>query len=350
MKVHQMLPTFSPSDAIGNEVILIQRILRERGYESEIFCESHNTDILAHHYSEYPREFDRDRILIYHHSIGSNIAEFIKNLSDKKLMIYHNITPAHYFSGVNDHLAYLLEKGRQELYDISSSITFAVGDSEYNRQELEDAGYSHTVLLPILLDFTAYPDPCMGTFKRFSDGWTNILFVGRISPNKAYEDIIKTFNYYKGINPNSRLLLPGSYEGTELYYGSLQELIERLHLTDVHFPGKVSFEELVAYYKCADIFLCMSEHEGFNVPIVESMYYEVPVIAYNTCAIPYTLGDAGILINTKEFLIIAELINIVILNKKMKMRIIDKQKERLSEYFETREKFNQIINYFLEEI
>lgn len=335
MKVHQILPTFSPADAIGNEVILIQEILRESGYESEIFCESHHPNVSAYHYNQYSQESGKDNVLIYHHSIGSNIAGFINELPDKKMMIYHNITPASYFFGINDSLVYLLQKGRQELHDLSSSIQLAVGDSEYNRQELENAGYTDTGVLPILLDFTAYPDPCMETLERFSNGWTNVLFVGRISPNKAYEDIIKTFYYYKHINHNSRLLLPGSYEGTEIYYESLQELIRKLHLTDVYFPGKVNFEELVAYYKCADIFLCMSEHEGFNVPIVESMYFGVPIIAYNACAIPHTLGDAGILINRKDYSIIAELMHYLLDNTSLKNKLIlNQEKRRNSFYFE----------------
>lgn len=350
MKVHQILSDFHPGDAIGNETILIQKIFRESGYESEVFCKNHHHSLSAHQYNEYPRDIERNRILIYHHSIGSDIAEFIKDLPDKKMMIYHNITPAHFFAGINEHLFYLLEKGRQELCDLTDSIQLAVGDSEYNRQELENVGYPCTDVLPILLDFTAYSKICLDTLKSFSDDWINILFVGRISPNKAYEDVIKTFYYYKLLNPKSRLLLPGSYQGTELYYDSLQKLVQKLRLTDVHFFGKINLEELVAYYKCADIFLCMSEHEGFNVPLLESMYFDIPIIAYNTCAIPYTLGDAGILINSKEYGVISELINIVVNDKDLSMKILKKQKKQLEKYnLETNKiKLKNLITFIME--
>lgn len=348
MIVHQILPNISPGDAIGNEVLLIQKLLREKGHSSEIFCEAYNPAVKAKVYQKYHTYSRSDAILLYHHSIGSQIGDFIAGLPEKKVMLYHNITTPSYFEGIDDHLAYLLQKGRSELPLLAPYFTIAFGDSEYNRLELEAAGYTRTDVLPILIDFSRYPAACKKTLEKYSDGRTNILFVGRISPNKRLEDIIRTFYYYKKINPSARLLLPGSYDRMERYHQSLLNLALELNVADVIFPGKVSFHELVAYYQAADLFLCMSEHEGFNVPIVECMHFRVPILAYNACAIPYTLGNSGVLINIKNFEEVAEMIEIVLKNDPLRTRILETQDHRLS-YFDYNVHLSRLLS-IIEEV
>src|SRR5690606_3919553 len=150
--------------------------------------------------------------------------------------------------------------------------------------------------------------------ERFSkDGYTNLLFVGRIAPNKKQDDIIKIFYYYKKfINPESRLILVGSYIGMERYYSELIKLVNDLDLQDVFFTGHIPFESILAYYQISHLFLCMSEHEGFCVPIVEAMLFDLPIIAYRSSAVPATLGNAGFVVSEKNYKAIAELIHIVL--------------------------------------
>lgn len=349
MKIHQILPSITPGDAIGNEVLLIRDLLRSWGYESDIFAQHIHPDVQACSYKEYELESSPHNLLIYHFSIGSEISDFIKGLPDRKIMMYHNITPSHFFRGINDTLMHLLDQGRKELESLSQVFDLALAVSEYNRIELERAGYSETAVLPLLIDFSKYQSHNPEILKKYSDDWVNILFVGRISPNKKHEDIIKVFYYYKSINPKARLLISGDWSGCEPYFQALQSLVQRLGLSDIHFLGKVPFRDLVSYYMVSDIFLCMSEHEGFNVPLVESMFFGIPIIAYNACAIPYTLGDAGVLVNKKDYLEIAELINVIISNANIKQRLISKQNERLKEfgYDQTTEQFRQIIDMFM---
>ncbi|RQD92770.1 glycosyltransferase, partial [Methanosalsum natronophilum] len=230
----------------------------------------------------------------------------------------------------------------------AQNFDIALGDSEYNRYELEQMGYPNTGVLPLLIDYSIYTSWNHDLCNTYSDDWVNILFVGRISPNKKHEDIIKVFYYYKKIKPKSRLFLPGGYGGCEPYFHSLQTLVQDLQLSDVHFPGKVPIEDLVSYYQVSDIFLCMSEHEGFNVPLVESMYFGVPIIAYNACAIPHTLGDAGILVKSKSYIEIAELINLIVEDQAIRERLISRQRERLKafDYSKIAAEFYAIIKRF----
>ena len=149
--------------------------------------------------------------------------------------------------------------------------------------------------------------------SNIDDDWTNVMFVGRVIPNKRFETIIRAFHVYRTrYNPRSRLLLVGSYSGFEKYFAALQGLIASLGTPDVHFLGHVSNEELTAFYDLADLFLCASEHEGFCVPIVEAFYKRVPVLALAATAVPATMDGAGVLYNTTDPFEIARLMAAVL--------------------------------------
>jgi glycosyltransferase involved in cell wall biosynthesis len=190
----------------------------------------------------------------------------------------------------------------------------ALGDSEYNRQELEALGFPRSGVLPVVPGFSHLDlPPNAMTADRFDDGWANLLFVGRVIPNKKFEDVIRAFHVYRTrYNPRSRLLLVGAYSGFERYLAMLNGLVARLATPDVHFLGHVSNEELTALYDIADLFLCASEHEGFCVPIVEAFYKRVPVLAYAATAVPATMDGGGVLYETKDPFEIARLIAAVL--------------------------------------
>ncbi len=332
MEIHQILPTISPGDAIGNEAQEIKRVLNEWGYKSEIYAQNIHPKINAKKYTEYKKVSSKENILIFHFSIGSEVSEFVKKLPDKKIMIYHNITPPEYFCGVNETLVNLLENGKKELRSLVDHIDLAVGVSEYNRLELQEMGFKNTDVLPIIINFHEYSSPNKKLLSKYDDDFVNLLFVGRVTPHKRQEDIIKVFYYYKLINPKSRLFLAGSYEGCEIYSDYLKKLIQELNMKDVYLLGKISFNDLISYYKLADFFICMSEHEGFCVPILESMYFEVPIIAYKSTAIPFTLEDTGILVKEKNYCEIAEMVNVLIEDEELRSTLVKKQKDRLENF------------------
>ena len=139
------------------------------------------------------------------------------------------------------------------------------------------------------------------------------MFVGRVIPNKKFENVIRAFHAYRTQhNPRSRLLLVGSHSGFERYLAMLHALIARLGTPDVHFLGHVTNEELTALYDVADLFLCASEHEGFCVPIIEAFYKQVPVLAYAATAVPATMDGGGVLYDTQDPLEIARLMDAVL--------------------------------------
>ena len=351
MQIHQILPDIKSGDAIGNETLLLRDILRESGFTSEIYAKNFHPTTNSHPYEQYKTVSSKDNILIYHYSIGSDVSDFIRTLPDQLVLIYHNQTPERYFWGVNDRLAGLLHKGREDLKDFVKITCLGLGDSAFNCRELQEQGFSRTDVLPLIIDFGKYSVKNKKIIHEYDDQKINLIFVGRISPNKRQDEVIRVFYYFKHIHPDARLFLIGGHEGCEAYYQSLKNLIAGLSLTDVYMPGAVSDSDLNSYYTVADAFLCMSEHEGFCVPLVESMYFGIPIIANNTTAIPDTLGGSGILLNSKNYCEIAELIHVILRDEKVRRRLVEKQSEVFQnyQYDKTREKFLNFIRQFLQD-
>jgi glycosyltransferase involved in cell wall biosynthesis len=327
--VHQLLAALSYGDAIGNEALAIQSVLRRAGYDSEIFAEKVHPRVahLARPLWAYERVSSPSTVCLYHFSIGSAAGRLIYHAPDRLVAIYHNITPAHFFLGFHQHLAGLCHHGRRELETFAARTELGLGDSEFNRQELEDAGFARTAVLPIVLDLERYDRPAAPVVGRlYGDARTNVLFVGRIIPNKKIDDLIRVFAaYQRWVDPVSRLLLVGDYRGHERYYQRLLELVDELRLDEVVFTGQVDDDELLAYYRAADVFLCLSEHEGFCVPLQEAMLFRVPVIAFDAGAVRETLAGGGILLREKKPEEVAELIGQVLGDPGLKASVLATQ-------------------------
>lgn len=328
-QVHQLLAALSYGDAIGNEALAIQRHLRGMGFESEIYAERVHPRMarLARPLWRYPEVSSKDSVCLFHFSIGSAAGRLIHPAPDRLVSIYHNITPAHFFLGFHRHLAGLCYHGRRELRAFAPRTELALGDSEFNRRELEQAGYERTGVLPIVLDLASYDRPAAPVVDRmFRDGRRNLLFVGRVIPNKRIDDLIRVFAVYQRyLEPRSRLLLVGEHKGFERYYDRLRQLVAELRVEEVVFTGHVDDDELLAYYRLADLFLCLSEHEGFCVPLVEAMHFGVPVVAYDASAVAETLRGGGVLLRDKSPALVAELVDRVINDAALRAGVLRSQ-------------------------
>lgn len=334
--IHQMLPNFSYGDAIGNDVLGIQKVLRGWGLESEIYAQHVHPKLAgsARPYWEYREESGFNRLLIFHFSIGSEVSEFVRRLPDRKILIYHNITPPHFFRGINPEVERRCALGLEELKMLAPHFDLALGVSEYNRQELERVGFKKTGVLPIFLDFKDYYLSPKETLKKdLTDGRINILHVGRIVPQKKIEDLIRVFYLFQARHrPDSRLILVGTDSGMRNYGRTLRKMAEDLGLQEkVLFAGFATFRELITYYSTARAYLCLSEHEGFCVPLMESMFFGLPIVAYLTGGISETLGGTGIGLKEKNWEEIAEALALVIEDPDFRERIIAGQKERLKD-------------------
>ncbi|MGB3714078.1 MAG: glycosyltransferase [Candidatus Promineifilaceae bacterium] len=338
MVLHQFSESAIEGDAITDQALLIRRWLRNSGYQSEIFTEHCRPEMEneVRPVSSYRRQRGED-VLIYHHAIGADVADRLLQLEIPSSLIYHNITPSGFFSQTDPVLSRQLSVGRTQLLALRKQTLLALGDSDFNELELKEAGYTDTGVLPIVLDpkkYAATPDP--GVMARFGDGRRNLLFLGRLAPNKKQEDLMKLLHYYRRIEPGARLILVGSALLAN-YTNWLHDFAHTLNLEDsVVFTGHVSQAEMIAYYQIADLYVSMSEHEGFGKPLIESMYFDLPVLDYSSTAIPYTLGNAGVLFRYKHYEALAEVTDILITDEGVRQRIVEGQRRRVQDYLEPR--------------
>ena len=327
--VHQVLATLGYGDAIGNEALGIRHVLREAGYASDIYVQTADPR-LEHETTDYRDLLDDagpETILLHHFSIGSRASRIAYALPGRMVLIYHNITPPEYFIGVNPTLVQLCYTGQRELGAYVARCTLALGDSEFNRAELETIGFPRTGVLPAVPSFDHLDGPPSRLLAAtFDDAWTNILFVGRTIPNKRLEDLIRFFYAYRlKYNPASRLLLVGAQSGFEEYVAALHDLIATLRVPDVHLIGHVSNAELTGLYDVADLFLSASEHEGFCVPLIEAFYKRIPVIAFDATAVPVTMDGGGVLYDYKDPRHVASLMHAVLSDAALETEVLRAQ-------------------------
>lgn len=337
MKIIQLLPSLRHGDAVSNDAMEMARILNREGYETFLYADMLGENLgadAARPAVEMP-EPEKEDILLYHLSTGSRLHEKIPGMKCHKIFVYHNITPPDFFRGYNPYLEKKCREGLEEAGKLSGIPDYVLAVSEYNKADLIRMGYSCPIdVVPILIPGDKYEaEPDSGMLRRLRDGHCNILFTGRIAPNKKHENLIAAFYVYqRNFNPDARLILAGGAAGNELYLNDLKKYAMRLGLTerDICFTGHISQAELNACYRAADVFLCFSEHEGFCVPLLEAMHFGLPVIALDRAAVAETLGGCGILLQENSPSMAAAVIDVVYREKQLREQLIDGQNRRLA--------------------
>ena len=327
MKVIQLLRGYTSGDGVSNVVDYFKQTFDRLGVESYIINRClYKEDINEGWISE-------DDILFYH--VAVDVEPFIRYMKCKKIMVFHNITDPNLMIGSGfEEIRVRCAAGLYEIRTIDHLFDAAIVFSDYSKRTLIESGWNADKIfnIPIKVMLDRFSGKAAETvLERYSDGCTNILFTGRVAIHKRFEDIIKTFAAYKEkYNLNSRLLLVGSTSDKE-YLQALLNLIRKLGIEDsVVFTGHVSFSEYLAFYKVANVFLCMSAHEGFCIPLVEAMYFGIPIVASSTTAIPDTLGGCGVLVDTRNPDTIAECINRLVSDKEYCAQVVSGEKKRLT--------------------
>lgn len=334
--LHQFVVGALPGDAITAQALLLRRWLREAGIRSELYAESIDDGFAGdvRPYLRY-RPSRSGELVILHHSIGSTAADLLLQMDVRFLLIYHNITPHRFFVGVDPGVDAQLRKGERQLESLRDRTVLGLADSAFNEGELRAAGFSPTGVLPIALDEAQYDLPSNSELvTRYDAGGPNLLFVGRLAPNKRQGDLIKLLYHCRRIRPAARLFLVG-LPWAKGYADWLRGLAQDLGLEDaVVFADHVSQRDLVTYYRLADLYVSMSEHEGFGKPLVESMLFDLPVMAFAAGAVPETLGGSGVLFHEKDHEALAELIDLLLGDEALRRRIVARQRDRVHAFLE----------------
>lgn len=334
--VHQFHPVLAPGDAMSNHVFALRRRVREWGYDSFAYAVEAKPGVAdVRSYRRLFRETKPDDVLLIHFSMGHEVIDQLVRIPARKVLVYHNITPPEFFAGINPHAAAHARLGLRQLSRIAPSFELAIGVSEFNRRALVEAGYEETARVPILLDWSHFATPPNeAVLARWKGLRTVLLFVGRISPNKRQDDLVRMLAYYRRcIDPEAHLVLVGGYRDQPQYHARIVALTERLGIGGaVHFAGSVDDASLLAYFRSASCFVSLSEHEGFGVPLLEAMRLRTPVVAYDAAAIGETVGSGGVLLRERDLAAAAETCALVTETMELREQLIAAGERRVEAF------------------
>jgi glycosyltransferase involved in cell wall biosynthesis len=328
--------TLSYGDAISAEVLALQRCMQESGIESSIYALHEHPKLVGRTKALSALEGEAQAEIILHYSLGSPLNDAYREWNrGRRVLVYHNITPARWFKGVNERVAVDIERGISELPALCSLSDAIWADSRFNASEIEALGFSASVLdLPI--DPARWDRPRnQGIFDAVAaTRGVNVLHVGRLAPNKCVEDIIKSFYFlHRHMQQRSTLWLVGIDTDTELYSFGLRRLAASLGMEDaVKFLGCLADEEVRALYEACTLYVCMSEHEGFCLPIIEAMHFGLPVIAFGAGAVPDTVGSGGIVVREKRHAQIGAIMTEVATDSALRERLAGCGRQRVGDF------------------
>jgi len=341
MIINQWVPAAHKGDAIGDSARRVRDLLRQSGHDADVYALTIDDALKDDVRAFRDAGATRGDLTIFHYALPSPMTEAFGALPHGRVLQYHNVTPAAYFAPYDPALFRLAALGRRELATLVGRVDLALGDSEFNRRELELLGFERTGVFPIAVDtarITQKVDRPALT-EMLDDGLVNFLFVGRIAPNKKIEDHIRLAEVYKRyVDAYYRFIFVGRYDVVPRYYATIRALMTDFRLLHDRFifTGPVPDEELAIYYQHSAVYISLSEHEGFCVPLVEAMAADVPVLAYAAAAVPDTLGGAGVQFAPKDLEVAAELLGELAFDDGVRERVIAGQRRRLLDFGDDR--------------
>lgn len=365
MRASLLVPTFLDGDAIGNDVLGMHAALSKMGVQVKVFANewAEGLNAIAHPLSDYPQwAATKDCLTIYHHAISWDQGwEVFRRGRGAKIVKYHNITPPHFFAPYSDHYETLTRLGHQMTASMvaSSDVDLFMADSQFNVTELLALGLPETkgAVLPPFHNLSVFDqvEASLPILKQFLDGTVNLLFVGRVAPNKGHRHLLHVVKAYRDLfGLRIRLFIVGDPDPPRLqrYQDELQQTASRLGLNGaVRFEGKVSLNALKAYYLAAHLLLVMSEHEGFCVPILEAAHHRLPILAYASTAVPETLGPKGLLLDHLDYELFAAAIDTIYTERAYAEWLADQQTKYLRSNFDGQViegRFRELLAPFLD--
>jgi glycosyltransferase involved in cell wall biosynthesis len=341
MIVNQWVPAAHRGDAVGDSARRVRDLLRRMGHQADVFALTIDEDLDGDVRPFADPASHAGDLTIFHFALVSPMTEAFARLPRGRILQYHNVTPAYFFGPWDNAMFRLAELSRADLATLVGRTDLALGDSEYNRQELEQMGFGNTGVFPIAVDLSritaAIERP--GLEDVLDDGLQNFLFVGRIAPNKKIEDIIRLAEFYKRyVDERYRFIFVGKTDGVPRYYNMVRALVAEFEMPPDRFifTGPVPDQELAVYYRTASVYISLSEHEGFCVPLLEAMAADVPVLAFASSAVPDTLGGAGVSFAPKDLEFAAELLCELAFNDRLRASVIAGQRRRLQDFGDDR--------------
>ncbi len=337
--VHQFVPALLPRDATGDHTRALRDAFRSAGWESDIYVEAAHDELLdeAIYFEEYPARSRPGDVLLYQLGTSSPVADFLLGRNEPLVLDYHNVTPESFYEGWEAHTAAKVALAREQVAALAPHAVLGIADSGFNARELAALGCRSTEVIPILVDLDAGGNRAdereRSRLATRHGSATVLLFVGRISPNKAQQHLVEALWMYRRLyDPDARLHLVGPAV-TPDYADAVFAFAAELGLADavVHGEG-LTAEELAAWYEDADVFVCLSQHEGFCIPLLEAMRAGTPIVALDAGAVAETMAEAGILLATARPATVAAAVARVQRDRDLADRLVASGRKRLGDF------------------
>lgn len=329
-QVHQLIPVFTPGDAMGQAAIAWQRALLHLGFVGDVYADEVPPALTSLVKPARLLRPAKDDVVLYHHGIASPLAGRLMHLDCVKGVVFHNITPARFYAGTR--LVEPLKAGRAQLAALADAVDVSIGVSEYNARELRQAGHRNVHVVPLYVEPARFGPEFAdeATTTRLGEfGQPRLVAVSRVVAHKRVEDLLALHAEVLRLHPQAHLVVVGGADEGSAYVRRLKA--QARALGQVTFLGRVTHGELVSAYRAADVFVSMSEHEGFGVPLMEAMAADVPVLAYGAAAVPETMGGRGVVFDEKHFAALAQVVSTLATDAPLRDRVVAGQRARVAE-------------------
>jgi glycosyltransferase involved in cell wall biosynthesis len=338
--VHQFVPALIPRDATGTHTLLLRDALRSAGWRSEIFAEATHDELVGESIpvEGYPSRAEPGDVLVYQFSTSSMVAGLLADRPEPLVIDYHNVTGPEHYDRWEPHIAKRSADALDELAMLAPRAVLGLADSAFNERDLVAAGCRRTTVVPVLADHRWVGRPSDDDVSRRllamkGGGGADLLFVGRIVPSKAQHELVKALWAYRRLyDPRARLHLVGSTP-SPTYVQALGDFVEELGLADqVFVHGEVTQGALASHFASADVFVSLSVHEGFGIPLIEAMAAGLPVVALGRGAVPGTVGAAALVLDRSEPLLVAAAVDRILGDDGLRSRLISAGRARAGEF------------------
>lgn len=331
--IHQLLPSFKPGDAMGQAALHFRWLLGRLGHRGHIYAGEVDSRLVAVAQPFQALRPQPDDWVLYHHGIASELSGHFIHLPCRRSLVFHNVTPSRFYQELRGTPFFeALEAGRAQLAAMAPFTELGIGVSRYNAAELSEAGFGRVETIPLTIEPERFtPDRIDRSVRAHLEGdGLTVVTVSRVVPHKRMEDLLSLHAELLRLDPRARLLVVGGYAAGDPYFRRLKARADSL--PGVRFLGRLSHGGLVAAYRASHLFVSMSEHEGFGVPLIEAMACELPVMAFAAAAVAETLGGSGIAFSEKRFALLAELARELGENTETRHRVLEGQRRRLKAF------------------
>jgi glycosyltransferase involved in cell wall biosynthesis len=324
-------------DAAGNLCLALYRMLRQQQVAAHLVADAFDmvfNDLIVRRETLASRVRPNDVVIFFFSTYDDELDEIVKLQCASKVAYFHGVIPPKLLQVFDPELSALCAKALGQialLWQFDSLVTNSGANAALLRDVANNVRIGEIRVIPpkivpseelVLRD--RGPKPSRTTF----------LYVGRVKSHKRIEDILHLLAEYRLLDPSARCKIVGLADNP-----AYSDYLRWVQATKLNLPedavvwfGSVNERELAEIYNEATVYLSMSEHEGFGLPLLEAMMHDLLVFAYDQPAVREIVEYAGVLFTDKSFDTLAGQLHLILESPETCRSILEAQRTRAAEY------------------